>query len=113
MAYSKAQPPLNIHSTAYEASHIIKATNGILYGITGYNSKTSSQFIQLHDAAALPIDTAIPALTFLVPAQSAFSLDFGAMGRNFPGGGIIICNSSTGPTKTIGSADCWFDCQYV
>ena len=103
--------PSNVSSTVYETNHVIKASAGTLFSITGYNSRTSAQFIQLHDATSLPADTAVPKLIFAVGPSSSFSLDFGPRGRSF-GTGIVVCNSSTGPTKTIGSADCWFDCQF-
>ena len=109
---TKGQALTNNSTTAYATSLIIKASAGSLYIITGFNSKTTDQFIQLHDSATLPADTAIPKVIFRVAAGSNFSFDLGIYGRVFTSG-IVVCNSSTGPTKTIGAADCWFDCQYI
>ena len=98
-------------TTALATSLVVKAGAGTLYGLTGHSNRSSSQFIQIHDAAALPADTAVPIIVFQVPATSSFSLDFN-VGREFQTG-IVISNSSTAATKTIGSADCWFDVQYI
>lgn len=104
--------PLNASATAYVASLVIKATPGKLFGMSGYNSKGSAQFIQLHDAAALPAEAAVPQVVFTVAATANFSIDFGVYGRTFLKG-IVVCNSSTGPTKTIGSGDIFVDSQYL
>lgn len=96
-----------ISSTAYEASHVLKASAGTLLSLIGYNSKASAQFIQIYNSATVPADTAIPIYTFTVPATSNFSIDVPVVGMPFTVG-IAVANSSTGPTKTIGSADVWF-----
>jgi hypothetical protein len=102
----------NVSSTAYEKSHVIKASAGRLYSLSGYNSGVA-QFYQLHDSGTLPADNAVPVFIMSVPAASNFSIDYGDVGRAFTNG-IVICNSSTGPTKTLGAtADSWFDAQIV
>lgn len=118
MALTGAVKRNNARSTAYEASHLVAPASAaaaapcVVYGLQGYNSKASAQFIQLHEATTLPADAAVPVCIFIVAASSNFSLDFGVYGRKFDTG-CVICNSSTGPAKTIGSADCWFDVQYA
>lgn len=97
-------------SAALEASNIASAAGGSLISLTGYNSKASAQFIQVHNSATVPANGAVPIVTFTVPATSNFSLNF-TTPMAF-GAGIVVCNSSTATTKTLGSADCFFTIQY-
>jgi hypothetical protein len=97
-----------VSSTAYEASHVLKASAGTLYEVSFYNSSASAQFYQLHNSATLPADTAVPVRIINVPAGGMGSFDFGLRGRPFSTG-IVVTNSSTGPTKTIGAADSFYD----
>lgn len=107
-----AVAPLNASSPALEASRIIKTAPGVLFEIAGYNSKVSAQFIQLFDSTTLPAEGAIPKYVMTAAASSNFAKDFGIYGMTFING-IVACNSSTAPTKTIGSADVFFTARYV
>lgn len=102
--------PANAEVAAYVAGKVIKASPGRLIKIHGYNSKGSAQFIQIHNASAAPADTSVPVLVKTAAATSNFEFVF-EIPRYFSVG-IYVCNSSTGPTKTIGSADIWIDAQY-
>lgn len=103
--------PSEAHTTALAASLVVKASEGTLLTVNGYNSKGSAQFIQVHNAAALPSDTAVPIIVFTAAASSNFSYTLDNAGQTFSTG-IVVCNSSTAATKTIGSADCWFNVRY-
>jgi len=103
--------PGNSPSRAVEASRLVARGPRILYGITVSNTKASAQFFQLFDSDSVPADGAVPLLSKSVPAGDAVGIQW-LPGRTFQVG-IVVCNSSTSATKTIGSADCLFDVQYV
>lgn len=104
--------PLNVSSLALEASHVVKSGPGVLYGFTVYSDKASAQFVQLHDVqGGVPADGVIPVFCISVAATS--DREFVWLPPRYFGAGIVICNSSTAATKTLGSADCFFDVQYL
>lgn len=103
------QRTYNSTSTAYENSRVASSAPARLCGITIYNSSGSTQFIQFHDAASLPANGAVPKFYIEIPTASSRMIEY-LRPRSFDVG-IVVCNSSTATTKTIGSADCWFDIQ--
>lgn len=104
--------PSNAVTAGYASSLAVKASAGTLYGVAGYNSGPQ-QFLQLHDAAALPANGVAPVGPLItVPAASNYSIDFGTHGMRFSTG-IVVSNSTTGPTKTLGAADCWIAARYA
>ena len=82
-----------------------------VYGWTVYSSLAASQWILMFDASSIPADSAVPIIAFPVSLQSQVSVYYGPMGRVFRRG-IVLCNSTTDTTKTIGAANCLFDVQY-
>lgn len=102
-----------ISSAALEASKVIKSSAGKLMFLCVYNNKGSSQFIQLHNATALPSNGAVPVLIFqlatvsvqIIPIPADSGIDFST--------GIVVANSSTAATLTIGSADCFFTATFI
>lgn len=102
---------LRANSVALAASLIAKASKGSMYRAFGYNSLAGTQFIQVHDSATLPADTAVPILVIAVAASSPWQIDLNGIGFPFQNG-IVLCNSTTGPTKTIGAANNLFTVLY-
>ena len=110
-----ALEPLNYASPALASSAVVKTGPGILYGFTITNTSSSAQYVLLFDyanaATPVPANGAIPLLAQSCPANDATTFNW------IPGRthlvGIVLCNSSTNATKTLGSANCFFDVQFV
>jgi hypothetical protein len=106
------QTPLNSFSTGLEASRVASAGECRLFGFTVSSTRGSGQFIQIFDATILPADGAVPIISIDIATVTAKGVNFGPIGR-WMFRGIVICNSTTQGTKTIGAADCLFDVQYL
>lgn len=104
--------PLNAWSNVLSTSIVAKSGRATLFGFTVYNSNAAAQFIQWHDAQTLPADGAVPAGVISVAGSSDRTISWVIPGRFFSRG-IVLCNSSTAATKTVGAADCLFDVQYI
>jgi hypothetical protein len=103
-------PPENFTPGVLLASIIVPG-NIVVYGWTVYSTKGSAQFINVFDANTLPANAAVPLFSAPILANNVSALAFPSNGRRFKTG-LVLCNSSTDATKTIGSADCFFDVQY-
>lgn len=102
--------PYNKHSQVYENAIVVLSGKGLLYGFTVYNSG-AAQFVQWFDLGKLPATGDIPDGVLAVAATSSQGVAW-LPGRSFHSG-IVLVNSSTGPTYTAGAADCFFDAQYI
>lgn len=95
-------PTQSVGDAALVASRVVAKTPRKLFTVLGYNSG-ADQFIQIHEAAALPAELAVPKHSFPVGAGQYFSFDLGLVGEDLDA--ITVCNSSTAAVKTIGAAN--------
>ena len=104
--------PTNATSPAL-ASSIVAATGTCrLYGFVATSTNAAAQFIQVFDRVKIPSNGAIPLFTVNVAAANSVSAYYGSSGR-WMDQGIIICNSTTQGTLTLGAADTIFDVQCI
>jgi hypothetical protein len=102
--------PTNFYRPALAASIVVPG-HVLVYGFTVYNSNAAAQYVLMFDASALPADTAVPILATNAATKTLVGVSWTPQGREFLEG-LVLCNSSTDTTKTIGAADCFFDVQY-
>lgn len=84
-----------------------------LYGFSGVNTNAAAQFIQGFnlERATVPSNGTVPDFVTKAPASDNFWMSWAPAWRNMTQG-LILCNSSTAGTLTIGAADCFFDAQW-
>lgn len=104
--------PVNASSVAFANRLLVKAGEGMLFGVAVYSSNVAAQFIQLHDSQTAPANGAVPSAVWTVAATANLNVSWIFPGR-WCDRGIWLVNSSTAPTLTAGSADCFFDAQYI
>ena len=102
--------PLNFNVGALRNSIVVPGRL-VVYGFTVYNTKASAQYLNVFDGSTLTADGAVPLFSWPLAANSGVGFGWQPNGRQFQGG-LVLCNSSTDATKTIGSADCFFDVQF-
>lgn len=96
---------------ALAKSLVVSAVPGRLFSVSVWNNSVSDVYIQLHDAASLPADTAVPKLVFKCPADSEKARDY-VDGRIFTTG-IVVAVSSSAATLTLTlTDDCIIDATY-
>lgn len=110
VVYQPDYVPTNFNRGVLLASVVLPG-HIVVYGWTVTNTNAAAQFLNVFDAATLPADTAVPLIAPKLPAADAQGFSYGTNGREFLSG-LVLCNSSTQATKTIGAADCFFDVQY-
>jgi hypothetical protein len=108
--YEPDEGPLNFSTQALKNAVVIPGRI-VVYGFTVYSTKGSAQYLNVFDANTIPADTAVPLFSWPLAANNGVGFGFTPRGRQFQTG-LVLCNSSTDSTKTIGSVDTFFDVQF-
>jgi hypothetical protein len=108
--YKQDEGPLNF-SEQVLTNAIVVPGRIVVYGFTVYSTKGSAQYLNVFDANTVPADAAVPLFSWPIAANNGVGFGFTPRGRQFQTG-LVLCNSSTDATKTIGSADTFFDVQF-
>lgn len=106
--------PTSDNSSQYESFSNSKASAGVLYGLSGFNSSQKNLFIQVHNSATIPASGAIPTILAFAPSENNFFWDGSKFGMYFSSG-ITWCSSTTGPTytpDTLTSGSFWVNLMY-
>ena len=99
---------VTVANVALATSLVIKASPGKLLMLTAYNNNGAARFIQLFNATALPGNGAVPVMIISVPTLGTFSFPIPNLSGMDFSTGIVVANSTTAATLTVGSADSWF-----
>jgi len=110
VVYQPDYVPTNFNRGVLLASVVLPG-HVIVYSLSVTNTNVAAQKILVFDQASLPADGAVPLLGKIAGAADGTTFTWTPTGREFTQG-LVICNSSTLATKTIGAADCLFDVQY-
>jgi len=102
--------PDNYAPNVLRASFVVPGSI-VVYGFVFYSTKGSAQYLNVFDAGSLPADGAVPLWSWNIAANTGVGVAYQPNGRWFKSG-LVLCNSSTDATKTIGSADCLCDVQF-
>lgn len=103
--------PLYFASPRLQASAVVKTGPGTFYSVTMTNTNADARFLQVFDARDLPADGAVPLFSRSVAIGDAITLTW-TVGHTF-NVGLIVCNSTTAASKTLGSADSIFDVTFI
>jgi hypothetical protein len=106
--FGKWLPKTWINSSGAVNSLVVSAAPAVLHSITITTSL--SQYLHIHNAITQPGNGATPLQSIWVNAGS-LKYVFGEGGKSFSSG-IVVCNSSTMTTTTIGAADSMFAVEY-
>lgn len=104
----------NARSNGFANTVIVSSGACRLFGFSGYNSNAAAQFILGFDLSrnAAPANGSVPDFVTKAPATDVFWMSWAPNWRQ-QREGLVLCNSSTANTLTIGAADCTFDAQWV
>jgi hypothetical protein len=109
--WSEFTAPDLYQSAAAEASVVVKGSAGRLFTVGMYNNNVATRYLQGFQAAALPANGTVPVFSIPVGAGASVFQLFGDRGLSF-GTGIVLANSSTALTLTVGAADSLFTASY-
>lgn len=100
----------NSTSTALEATRVVKASAGTLFGLTGHVD--TAGYVWVCNKASAPSGSSDNLLfPVKVSAAGPFSVDLGRFGR-YCSTGIAVGFSSSATTWSSGGSNMWVDAQY-